>query len=245
MGASYSINRTTDDMFEELSLYTSGLLKSLSWQEMTWPSMSLYTGKIFTNTYKNAFKKIMIEDLWLPYFCISANLSLHKEAIHTKGSLWRSIRASTSLPGLVPPVVFDSELHVDGGVLNNLPTDIMRNKIGEMGLLIAVDLFQQGETIKKKYGFEPYVSLIEILLGKLKLSSYKDYPSFSEVLLESLLLGSSSRNIENLRIADIRIKPDLAGYKLTKLKPGQKEELVEKGAKQATLELDKFFENNG
>jgi predicted acylesterase/phospholipase RssA len=49
-----------------------------------------------------------IEDLTLPYFCLSCNLSDLNEYIHEEGTLWEAMRASSSLPLLFPPVLLES-----------------------------------------------------------------------------------------------------------------------------------------
>ena len=80
-----------------------------------------------------------IETCWLPYFCISANLTQASMVVHDRGPLASAIRASLSLPGIFPPVRRGDDLLVDGGVINNLPVDVMRSRLGG-GTVIAVDV---------------------------------------------------------------------------------------------------------
>ena len=47
--------------------------------------------------------------------------------------------ASSRAPGVFPPLVIDGELHVDGGVINNVPVDVMRDFSG-VGIVIGVDV---------------------------------------------------------------------------------------------------------
>ena len=77
--------------------------------------------------------------MWLPFFCVSTNLTRSRVEVHDRGDAGTAIRASVAIPGILPPVPFDGELLVDGGVLNNLPCDIMR-ATGAVHRLIAVDL---------------------------------------------------------------------------------------------------------
>jgi NTE family protein/lysophospholipid hydrolase len=80
-----------------------------------------------------------IEDLWTSFFCVSTNLSRTELMIHRDGPLRDGVSASMTLPGVTPPVVTTGgDLLVDGGVLNNLPTDVMR-QLGP-GPIIAVDV---------------------------------------------------------------------------------------------------------
>ena len=60
------------------------------------------------------------------FFCMSTNLSRGEPSVHTRGLLWRLVRASMTIVGLVPPVYEQGELLVDGGYLNNIPVDVMR-----------------------------------------------------------------------------------------------------------------------
>ena len=82
---------------------------------------------------------VQIEDLWLPYFCVSSNLSRAEMMIHRAGSLWRSCAPAQGLPGVLPPVVFEGDLLVDGALLRNLPADVLRELTGG-GTTIAVDV---------------------------------------------------------------------------------------------------------
>ena len=71
---------------------------------------------------------IDIEDLPLPFFCVSSNLTTGRIAVHQQGPLWRWLRASVAIPGVLPPVFQGGEVFVDGGAMNNLPVDVMRAK---------------------------------------------------------------------------------------------------------------------
>ena len=75
---------------------------------------------------------------------MSSNLSTGALSIHERGPIWKAARASASLPGVLPPVVHEGQLAVDGAVLNSLPVDIMQGKL--VGKVIAVDL-----TTRKAY----------------------------------------------------------------------------------------------
>ena len=103
------------------------------------PFVSLTRGRRFNRCLHGMLGDLKIEDLWVPYFCLSSNLTRANTVIHASGPLWEAVRASSSLPGLAPPVVVDGDLLYDGCLLNNLPVDVMRKKI-QTGHLIAVDV---------------------------------------------------------------------------------------------------------
>ena len=47
--------------------------------------------------------------------------------MHEQGPLWRLVRASMTIVGMVPPVYYKGDLLVDGGYMNNIPVDVMRS----------------------------------------------------------------------------------------------------------------------
>ena len=105
----------------------------------TLPLVSLLAGRRIGARLADAFGGAAIEDLAIPYFCVSTNLTRATEVVHRRGSLTRAVRASISLPGILPPVASEGDLLVDGGLTNNLPIDVMRDAVGG-GRVVAVDV---------------------------------------------------------------------------------------------------------
>ncbi len=106
--------------------------------DYTLPLVALASGRKVTGLLKREFEDAAIEDLPTPYFCVSTNLSSGQIAVHRRGELWRWLRASVAIPGVLPPVVHNAELFVDGATINNLPVDVMRDS--RMGKIIGVDV---------------------------------------------------------------------------------------------------------
>ena len=79
-----------------------------------------------------------IEALPLDFFCVTCDLVAGDLVVHRRGSLAKAVGASISIPGLVPPMSRHGRLLVDGGVLNNLPVDVMAP--AHEGPIIAVDV---------------------------------------------------------------------------------------------------------
>ncbi len=105
----------------------------------TLPLVSILSGGRIWRALESGFAGVQIEDLPIPFFCVSTNLTRAEPVIHRSGSLSRAIRASASLPGILPPVYADGDLLVDGGLLDTLPIGIMRrHNVG--GPVIAVDV---------------------------------------------------------------------------------------------------------
>lgn len=106
--------------------------------DYTLPLVALASGRKVTGLLKREFEDAAIEDLATPYFCVSTNLSSGQIAVHRRGELWRWLRASVAIPGVLPPVVHNAELFVDGATINNLPVDVMRES--RIGKIIGVDV---------------------------------------------------------------------------------------------------------
>ncbi|PWR18733.1 patatin-like phospholipase family protein [Zavarzinia compransoris] len=107
--------------------------------DFTLPLVALTAGRRVTRRLRDAFGERRIEDLWLPYFCVSTNLTRGTLAVHRRGLLWQWLRASVAIPGIMPPWVNPKgEVFADGGVLDNLPVTPMR-AFGR-GPVIAVDV---------------------------------------------------------------------------------------------------------
>lgn len=103
------------------------------------PIVSLMSGRRIWRSIDDNFHGPDMEDTWLPFFCVSSNLTRAEPVIHRTGSLTRAIRASASLPGILPPVYAGGDLLVDGGLLDTLPIGVMRQLNGG-GPVIAVDV---------------------------------------------------------------------------------------------------------
>jgi NTE family protein len=84
------------------------------------------------------FGQTRMEDLSVPFFCVSSNLNTARSVVHETGRLWHAVRSSCSVPGLVPPVRSRGDYLVDGGLLDNLPVDAMRQRLA--GKVIASDV---------------------------------------------------------------------------------------------------------
>lgn len=120
--------------------------------DYTLPFASIIKGERIADKLRDLFGDVDIADLWLPYFCVSTNLTTASSRYHTRGPLVHAIRASIAIPGVFPPVPDDGDLLVDGGILDNVPVDEMRRR-NPTGRIIAVDVSPAGgPTAEHDYG---------------------------------------------------------------------------------------------
>jgi predicted acylesterase/phospholipase RssA/CRP-like cAMP-binding protein len=155
--------------------------------DYTLPIVSLVKGARITRNLEATFGSWDIEDLWLPFYCVSTNLTKSRLEVHRRGSTALAIRASVAIPGVLPPVPYEGDLLVDGGVLNNLPFEVMRDD-STVETIIAVDVAPDlGPRARTDYGMS--VSGFQALAASLRRTK-SDYPSVTSILLRSMLTGA-------------------------------------------------------
>uniref|UniRef100_A0A8C1PE78 lysophospholipase n=1 Tax=Cyprinus carpio TaxID=7962 RepID=A0A8C1PE78_CYPCA len=120
--------------------------------DLTYPITSMFSGSAFNTSISKVFEDKQIEDLWLPYFNVTTDITASAMRVHKDGCVWRYVRASASYTPYLPPLCDpkDGHLLVDGCYVNNVPADIARN----MGTktVIAIDVGSQDETDLCNYG---------------------------------------------------------------------------------------------
>uniref|UniRef100_A0A8C2U258 lysophospholipase n=1 Tax=Coturnix japonica TaxID=93934 RepID=A0A8C2U258_COTJA len=153
MSALYAEERSFNQMrikARQWAMVMNSVLKTVL--DLTYPITSMFSGAAFNNSISSIFKDKQIEDLWIPYFTITTDITASAMRVHTDGSLWRYIRASMSLSGYMPPLCDpkDGHLLMDGGYVNNLPADVARSLGAKV--VIAIDVGSRDETNLTNYG---------------------------------------------------------------------------------------------
>ncbi len=186
---------------------------------------------------KLAFGDAQIEDLWLPYFCVSSNLTTAEPMVHRHGSLARATLASASLPGIGIPVLHGNQLLVDGALLNNLPTDVMR--FSGAGTVIAVEV-----TVEKDATFTcDRVPLVwEVLRARFlkRTGAAVRFPSLMEVLLRSSMLHSAYRERMAIQQADLCLTPPIDRFSLMDF--ARLEEIADVGYRDAQVAVQRWLD---
>ncbi len=174
-------------------------------RDYTLPLVSLFRGRRVTQLLRTAFGDKDVEDLILPFYCVTANLTTSMADIHSTGRLWRWLRASVSLPGVLPPFNDAGQVHVDGGVIDNLPVREML-KMGR-GLVIGVDVDTSG-ALSAGAGVEDSWSAWQFFRRLVwKRKETLPIPSIVRILLRSALVSSTARAAEDRTAADLLIVP--------------------------------------
>jgi NTE family protein len=154
------------------------------------------------------------DNLPIPFRCVATDLVAAEPVVLKEGSLSRALRATMSLPGVFMPVEIDNRILADGGVLNNVPTDIVK----QMGadVVIAVDI---GTPLGDKEALSSMFGVLNQTSGVATIENIR----------------------RNIKLADLLISPDLQQYSLLDFTASAAiADLGYKGAEQKALQLEKF-----
>lgn len=178
-----------------------------------------------------------IEDLWKTFFCVSSNYSSARESVNTRGPLARTIRASVSIPGALPPVMLDGELHIDGGTFNNFPADVMRR----MGAarVVGVNLLRDRQV---RFELADVPGAFSLLRDKLLGRRHK-LPSIMSLLLNASMMNSYARQKEVQALVDLYFAPEV--HRFGMLEWGAFDKVVAAGYTHATQVLAEIARENG
>ncbi len=175
--------------------------------DYTLPYLSLFKGEKISQSLKGSYGDLLIEDLWTPFFCVSCNLSKRKLEIHDSGPLFESVRSSISIPSVLPPIYLGDDIIVDGGVLNNLPVDVMRKKM-RGGKIIAVNCNVEKEVEKSKTYSEPFISGWKIFFHNFFSGKNLKYENLLNIINSTISLASEKHEDQMFQESDYSIGLD-------------------------------------
>ena len=207
------------------------------------PLMSLIKGRRLRHILHEAVGQLVgfpaqVEDLWKNYYCVATNYSKASEHVVRRGSLAKSLLASISIPGALPPVVHEGDLLCDGGTFNNFPVDVMRGMRG-VGTVIGVDLnFRKPRRIE----LDDVPTSWALLRDKLRPKAQRRYklPSLASYLMQVTILYSMSRQRQSQQLTDLYFNPPLD--RVGMLQWNRFEQIVQQGYAHGTQVLDRLDE---
>lgn len=173
-----------------------------------------------------------IEDFWLNYFCVATDLTSGSQRIFDSGPAWWAVRASVSIPGVLPPVA-DAAGHalVDGGLLDNLPVDIMASRM--QGFIVASDLRSTDGPIAGDLSVRGVVSGWSVAARRLlPFVQPVEVPGIAEILLRSIEVSSR----QSRHPADYTFRPPVEAFGA--LDVAAADDLVEVGYRYALRRLE-------
>lgn len=171
--------------------------------DYTLPFVSLVSGRKVSRLLQREFEAMAIEDVPLPFFCVSSNLTSGQLAVHRRGELWRWLRASVAIPGVLPPVIHNGELFVDGATINNLPVEVMRE--AGIGKIIGVDVGSDRAFTSDSPDSDapPFWKLIEWFRGR------KQRVNILQILWRAGMINSAGNRAARHDLSDLLLQPPL------------------------------------
>lgn len=154
------------------------------------------------------------DNLVLPFRCVATDLVAGKPVVIKSGSLSTAMRATMAIPGVFTPVEREGKILADGGLVNNIPTNVAK----EMGaeIIIAVDIGTP-------------------------LGDRKSLASIGGILAQTVGVALIGNDRRNLALADIIVAPDLGNYATFDFQAAKElYELGYKGTEEKALVLKKF-----
>lgn len=168
------------------------------------PVVSMTSGKKVEQRLFENFGDTKIEDLTRPFFCVSSNLTLAQAKVHRTGKIRDAIRASISLPGILPPIVEGGCVFVDGAVLNNFPVDIMASM--HSGPNIGIDVSRQHALDASEFINPPS------FFSWVSKNGFHSPPPIAELLMRTATAPLAPLRAQNK--SDIMIVPELGDIAL-------------------------------
>jgi predicted acylesterase/phospholipase RssA/CRP-like cAMP-binding protein len=200
--------------------------------DYTFPVTALMAGAEMTEVVEEMFGDAQLEDMWVHCFCVTTNLSRATTIVHDRGPVWKYTRATTSIPGVLPPVIDGGEMLVDGGMLNNLPTDIMRQR-SDCGVVFAIDAAGSTGTLRTRNPpYETSVSGWHVLWRRLNpFAKPLKVPTIGEIMMRVAVINDAQHMQTARDLADFYMRLSLRGHGM--LEFGALEEIVAAGYQSA------------
>jgi NTE family protein len=198
--------------------------------DITFPMLAMTRAKKVERLLEAAYGDIDMANLARPFFAVSTNLTSGRIEVHRRGLMRRAMRASIAIPGLLPPIVIDGQVLVDGAVLNNLPAEVMRQM--NSGPVIGIDMSQAR-------GVDP--ALIEhppSIWRLLATGAWRRGPPIVSIMMRSATLTTDAEIERSRAIVDILVQPTPDGVDIRDWKAFVP--AVDAGYRAMRAELDKL-----
>jgi NTE family protein len=169
--------------------------------DIAFPIIAMTRGEKVRERLAEHFGDVEIPDLWLPFNCVSSDLTAGTARLHRRGLLRQALRASIALPGILPPVTEGGHVLVDGAIIKNFPTDVMRTQ--HLGPIVGVDVAEaRGLTAED---IEAPASPWRWFAS----GEWRRGPPIVSILMRTATVSTSHEQANSHDFADIVIAPDL------------------------------------
>ncbi len=172
IAAGYAAGLSAHDLEEE-ALKMSSPRRLITLLDRSAPSRGLLQGQKVMEYLSQVLGEIAFDELRVPLALVAVDLNGEQKVVLRQGRVLDSVRATIAFPGVFAPVERDGQLLVDGGLLDNLPADVVR----QMGadVVVAVDVSTGKESVtffadrlyRRRFMPLGLVGIVEVLLRSL------------------------------------------------------------------------------
>lgn len=171
IGAIYASDRNSFELewtafkLEKDSIFDYGMFTAIT-------GMGLAEGARLEEFVKTKIPAANIEQLKIPFAAVATDLNLGQRVVLDRGSVVKAVHASSAIPGVFEPVKHQGRLLVDGGVTDNIPIAVAREKGAD--IVIAVDISENVENYNITNLVDVMLQAVNIMFNENVLSRKKD-----------------------------------------------------------------------
>ena len=206
MAAAFAMGTAPDDIDRAVH---DIFVTNKAMRRYTWPRYSLIDHTHYDLQLANHYAGVDIEDLWIPYFAVSTNLSSYDLHRHRTGDLWAAVRATGSVPVLLPPYYTqDGHMLVDGAILDNVPVRVMHELKSGPNVVITFEV-PKLQTFEVDYSALPgRRHLLKWLVTPYLRGALPPAPGIGTVLMRAMMANRGEFE-RHLRPEDLLLVPPL------------------------------------
>jgi predicted acylesterase/phospholipase RssA/CRP-like cAMP-binding protein len=182
------------------------------------PLISIVSGKRVSRDLQRMFGDQACDGQWIPFFAAACNLTKGRTTVQDSGPIWRAVLASNSPAGLFPPVLLNGDMLVDGAILENVPVDAMRMRLGTPlerrrgnGTIIAIDV-----DVQEAMAVDPSLTRLSAWSTLKAYFSPKAHPSptIADILYRAGHIGGLNQRSRTIAQADYYLEPPVADFSM-------------------------------
>ncbi len=181
--------------------------------DKTLPIVSFFKGHKLNRNILKLFGRVRFEDLDIPFYCTGSDLNSGRSIVFEKGYIATAMRGTVSLPAFFPPIKIGNYQIVDGGLLNNLPANILHDK--GFNKIIAVDVVSCSFSNynEKKYSLKTKIRDHKGNPWK-RFKKYFSRPPILDIIARSVEIQGNASNLFHSKDCDYILYPDLPAIDL-------------------------------
>ena len=204
-GGGIAISYASGDSVESVAAkFRYAFTEQKPFKSFTLPYHGLINPKRLDRVLQEMTEGRLLEQSFLPVHVTVTNLTRSSAEVLTTGPAWEATRMTGSLPGVLPPYIRSGCTYIDGGVMNNFPVSVAREKYGGRYVGITFKI-PKDHQIKAKY--EELPNALQATLTRLKIGEPNDFPGLGDILANSLMLSSASALKDAINRVDLLLHP--------------------------------------